>query len=149
MPGFAHSLVVIGDLYDASYTLTFAKHEFTVYRPYRDTILAVWRDQTGNKLWQSALRPDQQPAQQTNLHTSTAASFVAFDLPNAKALVLFYHAAAGFPVKSTWLEAIKEGEYSTWPGLSHNTASKILPQCGQNHQRKYHSNAPSDTPHQT
>ena len=28
------------------------------------------------------------------------------------------HAVCGYPVKSTWLKAIKAGNYCTWPGLS-------------------------------
>ena len=36
----------------------------------------------------------------------------AMDLPS------IYHATAGSPVKSTWLVAIKAGNYSSWPGLS-------------------------------
>ena len=32
--------------------------------------------------------------------------------------VRYYHAAAGFPTKLTWLKAIKNGHYSTWPGIT-------------------------------
>ena len=39
MPGFAHSLVVIGVLCYTSYTVTFTKHLVTVYGPYGNTIL--------------------------------------------------------------------------------------------------------------
>ena len=40
------------------------------------------------------------------------------------ALVHYLHATAGFPVKSTWLGAIKAGNYSYWPGLTYTNASK-------------------------
>ena len=36
-------------------------------------------------------------------------------------------AAAGFLVKDTWLQAIKAGNYATWPGLAYNNAAKYYP----------------------
>jgi hypothetical protein len=36
----------------------------------------------------------------------------SIDLPSIGALVGFYHACAGFPVKHTWLKAIKAGNYN-------------------------------------
>ena len=38
------------------------------------------------------------------------------------------HAAAGFPVKSIWLTAIKDGNYNSWPGLTYSNAAKCFPQ---------------------
>ena len=38
------------------------------------------------------------------------------------------HAAAGFPVQSTWLKAIKNGNFKSWPGLTYNNAEKYCPQ---------------------
>ena len=43
-------------------------------------------------------------------------------------LVCYMHVAAGFPVKSTWLKAIKHGNYNSWPGLTYNNAAKYFPQ---------------------
>ena len=34
------------------------------------------------------------------------------------------HASAGFTVKSTWLKAIKNGNFKSWPGLTYNNAAK-------------------------
>jgi hypothetical protein len=38
----------------------------------------------------------------------------------------YLHRAAGHPVKKTWLAAIKESEYATWPGLTYELVSKHL-----------------------
>ena len=38
------------------------------------------------------------------------------------------HAAAGFPVRSTWLRAIKNGNFNSWTGLTYNNAEKYCPQ---------------------
>jgi hypothetical protein len=49
------------------------------------------------------------------------------DLPSIAGLIGYYHAAAGAPVKSTWLAAIKAGNYASWPGLSYALAAKYCP----------------------
>ena len=54
-------------------------------------------------------------------------AYSAYDLPSVEALVRFFHAAAGYPVKATWLKAIKAGFYDTWPGLTYSNASKYCP----------------------
>ena len=48
-------------------------------------------------------------------------------MPSVKALVRFLHAAAVFPVKSTWLAAIRAGNYATWPGLKYDNAKTYHP----------------------
>ena len=58
----------------------------------------------------------------------TLEAFSAYDLPSIEALVHYFHASAGFPVKFTWLSAIKEGNYSTCTGLRYYTnAAKYWP----------------------
>ena len=37
------------------------------------------------------------------------------------------HAESGFLVKSTWLRAIKRGNFETWPGLTYSNSSKYCP----------------------
>jgi hypothetical protein len=48
----------------------------------------------------------------------------SLDLPSIGALVGFYHACLGFPVKQTWLDAIKAGNCDTFEGLTYSNASK-------------------------
>eukprot|EP00957_Ditylum_brightwellii_P063065 4786387-Ditylum_brightwellii.AAC.1 len=38
----------------------------------------------------------------------------------------FLHAAAGYPVASTWINAIKKGYYISWPGLTAENVRKHL-----------------------
>ena len=44
-------------------------------------------------------------------------------------LIRYYHAAAGFPTKLTWLKAIKNGHYSTWPGLTKAAVRRSFPEA--------------------
>ena len=57
----------------------------------------------------------------TPLHTANAAA--GYTLRAIPDLVTYYHAAAGYPVKATWIRAIKRGHYIGWPGL---TAERVL-----------------------
>eukprot|EP00804_Cyclotella_cryptica_P015847 CCRYP_006351-RA/>CCRYP_006351-RA protein AED:0.42 eAED:0.15 QI:0/0/0/0.6/1/1/5/0/704 len=38
-----------------------------------------------------------------------------FELPSIKQTIRYFHAAAGFPTKTTWMAAIRRGNYNTWP----------------------------------
>jgi hypothetical protein len=41
-----------------------------------------------------------------------------YELKTQLELVRYYHAAAGFPSKPTWLKAIKNMQFASWPGLT-------------------------------
>jgi hypothetical protein len=49
------------------------------------------------------------------------------DLPSISALVGFYHACLGFPVKHTWLEAIKAGNCDSFNGRMYSNAASYCP----------------------
>ena len=55
-------------------------------------------------------------------------TFSAYNLPSMEALVHYLHSAYGFPFKSTWLAAIKAGNYAKWLGLTFSNASKYFPE---------------------
>ena len=61
-------------------------------------------------------------ADQTNLK-----AYSAYDLPSLEALVRYFHAAARFSVRATWLKAINMGNYRTWPGLNLDNAMAYCP----------------------
>jgi hypothetical protein len=48
------------------------------------------------------------------------------DNNNKKDLINYLHAACFSPVKSTWIKAIKNGFFSSWPGLNEPTVEKYL-----------------------
>jgi hypothetical protein len=45
---------------------------------------------------------------------------------NQKDLINYLHAACFSPVKSTWITAIKNGNFSSWPGLTEHAVEKHL-----------------------
>jgi hypothetical protein len=50
----------------------------------------------------------------------------AHDNNNQKYLINYLHAACFSPVKSTWIKAIKNGIFSSWPGLNEHSVEKYL-----------------------
>jgi hypothetical protein len=52
---------------------------------------------------------------------------VIFDLSSARETFLWYHASAGFPAKATFIDAVRNSNYSTWPKLTVNLIKKYFP----------------------
>ena len=129
MPSFKHTLLGIGKICDADCKVVFTKEAVVVYNAQQQPILSGWRETTGAKLWRIALSPEKGnlapiPATATR---STLQAYSAYDLPSVEALVKYFHAAAGFPVKDTWLKAIKNNNYVSWTGLTYKNARKYCP----------------------
>ena len=40
-----------------------------------------------------------------------------YTIPGVPQMIKFLHAAAGYPVISTWLKAIRKNHFMNWPGL--------------------------------
>ena len=51
-----------------------------------------------------------------------------YELKTKPELIRYYHAAAGFPTKPSWLAAIRNGHYSSWDGLDATSAAKHFPE---------------------
>ena len=104
-----------------------------VYNPQRQPIISGWRETTRAKLLRISLNPDQAhlPSIPATATKSNLQAFSAYDLPSVEALVKYFHAAAGFPVRDTWIKAIKNGNYASWPGLTYNNAKKYCPSADE------------------
>ncbi len=53
------------------------------------------------------------------------------NLPSIDALVSFYHACLGFPVKQMWLDAIKAGNCDTVDGLTYFNVARYCPNANK------------------
>jgi hypothetical protein len=51
-----------------------------------------------------------------------------YDLPPTKQAIKWMHAVCGYPVKLTWLKAIKAGNYVGWPMLNERNVQKYYPE---------------------
>ena len=50
----------------------------------------------------------------------------AYRIETKKELIEFYNKAAGHPVKKTWIAAIEQGAYASWPGLTVKLVQRFL-----------------------
>ena len=125
MPSFQHNLMGIGKLCDNNCKVVFTKTAVTVFAQDGTSLLNGWREQHGAKLWRFSLIPNKTTTPTWAPQSPTALN--AHDLPSVGALVHYLHATAGFPVKSTWLAAIKAGNFASWPGLTYANAAKYCP----------------------
>ena len=109
----------------------------------RPPIRTGWRDRQ-DKLWHWSLRaplgervvkwlqhdaPRVQPSAIDNLPSGTVAvANNVYELPSLREGVRFMHAVCGYPVKSTWLKAIRNNHYVGWPLLTVTNVNKHYPE---------------------
>ena len=119
------SLISIGKLCDDECIVTFDKHKFIVSKN-KDIIIEGYWDPT-NRLWWFPLHHIAQNNKQVNImepHLCNHSRPMAPRHPreyrptSQQDLVIFYHQILCCPTKHTLLQAIKDGSFSTWPGLT-------------------------------
>ena len=57
-----------------------------------------------------------------------------YELPSTKEVIRYLHACAGFPAKTTWMKAIRAGNYATWPHLTLQAVYKHFPESDETQQ---------------
>ena len=128
MPSFTNTLIGVVPICDANCTVVFKKKDVTVLLPKVKTILQGWREKKLPILWSFSLKPtDRSIKDYTTKNQKSPAAHSDYNLPSIEALFRYMPAAAGFPVKSTWLKAIKKLNLETWPGLNYTNAAKYCP----------------------
>ena len=129
MPGFRHNLICLGPLCYADCTVKFTRAAVVVRDARGIPVLTGWREHSVPRLWRIVLQPSKAnlPKMPHTAHRTTLEAYSAYDLPSVEALIRYFHAAAGYPVHSTWLTASSAGNYSYWPGLTLANATKYCP----------------------
>ncbi len=151
LPGLQpNSLVSVGKFSDAGYTTIFhpygngvTVHKKNTFRlqSFRKPVLQGWRDANG--LWRASY-DEKKPISTSHCKTEAAAS--AYNLPSISQTIRYLHAAAGFPAKDTWIKAINNGNYKTWPGITAKLVSKHFPESVETqkgHMKKQRQNVRS------
>ena len=106
----------------------FTKTSVSVFDKKGEPVITWWRDKNGPKLWNISLLPNEDDSHVSNQEEHTTLGvYSAYDLPSVAALVRYFHAAAGYPGISTWLNSIKASNYESWPGLTYNNVSRYCP----------------------
>jgi hypothetical protein len=109
LPGLVHnSLILVVQLCDNRCSVTFTQDQVTVSKNEK-CVMYRSRDPK-SRLWRVDLKKIFETIQVQCNH--------AHDNNNQKDLNNYLHAACFSPVKSTWITAIKNGNFSSWPGLT-------------------------------
>ena len=136
IPNLHSTLISVPKMADHGYIAVFDKTEARIYDGTTTTISADGKPiiiaprctETG--LWKMQLNLDYEI-----LGREYPDQFIAgvdeanaiFDLPNSRQTLKYFHAAAGFPTKETFLEAVRAGNFATWPGLTTTLIAKHFP----------------------
>ena len=92
-------------------------------------ILKGWRDTTTG-LWRVPLQPRAPtPKHEDTPHNNTREYIIAnvYELHSSEKNIRYLHACAGFPTKGYWINAIKGGNYATWPNLTTEAVNQHFP----------------------
>ena len=148
VPGIKHNLLSMNQLAASKYITIFDEDEVNVYDATntkvtvsRGDVLRGWcMPEEG--LWRIPLVPNIQNVNtDTILMNKPPADFLltkapppvnqilnVFESKTNPELVRYYHAAAEFPTKPSWLAAIKNGYYNSWTGLNPTVVTKHFPE---------------------
>ena len=138
------SLISTGKFADANYITVFDQEEVKIYdanntqvTTTRGAVLKGWKCKDG--LYRIPLVPKvknvntdtilcNKPPTELLSHRPPPKNAInnVYELRTQRELVRYYHAAAGFPTKLTWLAAIKNMHYASWPGLSEDAVRRIF-----------------------
>jgi hypothetical protein len=78
-------------------------------------------------MWKLNLNPETTISNQEVPTAPPETLNVIFDLPSARKTFLWYHASAGFPTKETFVDAVRKGNYATWPKLTKTLINRYFP----------------------
>jgi hypothetical protein len=124
VPGLHSALVSIPKLADAGYTTVFNKNGAAIYNDKTTTFMATnppvleseQCKHTG--MWTLNLNPETTISNQEVPTAPPETLNIIFDLLSSCKTFLWYHAFAGFPPKETFVDALRKGNYATWPKLT-------------------------------
>ena len=137
---WASNLMSVGRVSDANTLSIFTKDGVTVYK--EDDVLITCkgtpiligkRDERGRYRIPLEQRKGQwrprRPSKKAKKYLHQANS--VYDLPSTEEAIKWMHAVCGYPVKSTWLKAIKAGNYTGWPMLTERNVQKYYPETNE------------------
>jgi len=122
--GLHSALVSIPKLADVGYTTVFNKNRAAIYYDYTTKITAISPPVLESErcehmgMWKLDLNPAASLPTPEGQAAPLETINVIFDLPSAREAFLWYHASVGFPTIATFIDAIRNGNYSTWPKLT-------------------------------
>ncbi len=142
VPGLHSTLISVPKIVDKDYIVVFDKKLAKTYDTKTTTITATAEPVleaprcTSTSLWLMPLKTKTNGGNQngniagdraSNIEGVTERANAIFELPSTHQTILYHHALVGFPVKETFLNAVRAGNYTTWPGLTIAALHKYFP----------------------
>ncbi len=127
VPGLKHNLGSINKFSQAGYTTVFHPREegVTIHEPNTFQITRITppilQGCKSKGLWTVTANNTEQVGLQQKVNN-------VYNISSTKETVQYLHAAAGFPVKETWIDTIKAGNYITWPGINAKMVNRHCPE---------------------
>ena len=133
LPGLKQSLLSVNKMSEEGYTTIFhpGTEGVTIHKEGTLSITTseppVLKGKKSNtsKLWTIPTNSEKKDRMEINN---------VYSLPSIPHTIRYLHAAAGYPVKETWMKAIKAGNYITWPGLTTTAVQKHFPESDETQQ---------------
>ncbi len=141
LPNLKKSLFSVGKVADEGYTTIFHPRNegVTIHKEGTVVITATtpaelqgWRAKSG--LWEFNPNADDRnkPSQNaTRLPPPNDVICNVHNLPSTPMTIRYLHAAAGYPTKPTWIAAIKNRNFVTWPLLTVKNVNKHYPETNE------------------
>jgi hypothetical protein len=118
LPVLVHnSLLYVCQLCDSSCDITLTRENVEVTKDGHCVMLRLRNHQL--RLWRVNLKEEEKPVQKSECNH-------AHDNSSQKELINYLYAACFSPVKSTWIQAIKNSNFTSWPGLTEQAVEKHL-----------------------
>ena len=115
-------LISIGQLRDSNWLSLFTKRDVTIFNSDKNTVFNGTR-KTYDGLWDITIESSHPEPPLTATITKHADSILRLDKTRSE-LASYLHSATGYPTKSTFIQAINNGNFITWPGLTLKLISK-------------------------
>jgi hypothetical protein len=111
----------VGQMCDSGCAVTFTAKKVTVTN-FGSTILLTGQRDKESSLWRAPL--------ETNLPLQLGSEHYSHNVYEQKSIhftVIYLHACCFSPVQETWIKAIQNGQFSTWPSITVENVRKYLP----------------------
>jgi hypothetical protein len=143
VPGLHSTLVSVPKTVDEDYIVVFDKKSAKTYDATTTMISATEQSVleaprcTSTGLWLMPLDADEgkenddhhkgniERENASNIEGASEKANAIFKLPSTRQTIMYHHASAG--IKETFLDAIRAGNYATWPGLTVAALHKYFP----------------------
>ena len=118
-------LLSLGQFCDNGYEVHLTEHEIFITHMMDAALSLKGHRDPYSKMWTVNIT-DQSCKTEARVQTTRLMANNVYEYKKKQDIVTYLHKAAFSPVKSTWIQAVQNGFYTTWPGLTPELVDKHL-----------------------